>query len=408
MIISKKKFANQVLLYMVVFSLIYQSGSVPAALGVHTLLNMLTKIIMLVIPLCYFVWIFDKKIQKNEVILMVFIFIGILFSFFQYEDSIFKLIYKVITFYLFFYMCDYAHKKNLNIEKVIYNVILIVDIIAIALYITLELFHIGIPFHYAHIEGSYWYRNYFELFFTCSYGQLLPRLSGMFWEPGVYAIFLNLQLYFYFSDEKNKRNNYQLGLILLCLLLTQSAAGYCVMLLILYQQLSKWKKISRYSRRICALFSLFIILIIGAFVLNYKKNLDANDLINYSYGIRIADLYNGLRIFVSHPLFGVGYGRTDLFIANTVTGRGSSNGLVSWMYMMGIYGTVIVLYPFIKNIKKYKKNDQALWFIIVLLFNICEPIYVLPLMQYILSAEYHKMFYHSFFHEYNNMLKIKR
>lgn len=383
-LIDQKAFVKKILVYILIFSMIYQSGSVPAALGLNTVIVMVTKIFLLLI-MAYFC--LHVRELKKSIFLLGIMLIGIIFSFILYKESIYHLLYKVVTFLLFFNMFCYTQKYDIKVEQVLYNILFGLNIIMVLLYIVVEIFHIDLIYSYSYTEGSYYYRNYFNLFFSCSSGQILPRLCGLFWEPGVCAIYLNVQLYLYFYSRQIERKKWKLIVNLIGLLLTQSAAGYCVMMIILFSLVYKNKY---FNKSLKIGLSIFILLICIVVVI-IKKNADINNLANYSYGLRVSDIYNGLSIYIRHPFFGTGYGNNTLFVANDRFGRGSSNGLISWMYMMGTYGMLFALCPFIMNIKCHRYDNQILWLIIVLIFNSCEPLYSLPLMQYVLAYEYYKM-----------------
>lgn len=391
--INFKNLLRKFLLYILIFSMIYQSGSVLAALQLSTPIVQISRILILVIP---FFFISNIKDLKNSFYILIFMLLGSFISFQLYNSSIIRLLYKIITLLLFFYVCSYTYRKNLNLNKIVYNVIYIISIITLIFYITTRIFHIEIPFNYAQSGDSYYYKNCFDIYFYCESDQLLPRLNGLFWEPGVYSIFLNLELFLYFFSEDISKKKQQLFIILVSLILTQSAAGYCVMALIIYTYLSSTKYFTKKSRTLIAIYLALILVIMIGFILITKRNTDTVDLANYSYGLRVSDLLNGLQLFIAHPIFGLGYGNNHLFIANDIFGRGSSNGLVSWMYMTGLYGTTFALYPFIANIKANKsaRGIQLLWFLMVIIFNTCEPLYSLPIMQFLLAREYHQMFTH--------------
>ena len=70
-------------------------------------------------------------------------------------------------------------------------------IITLLFYFLAEIIKFPMSYFVVYSGNSYRYYNYYEIFFTYHYNQVLPRLSGLFWEPGVYQIYLNWALFLY-------------------------------------------------------------------------------------------------------------------------------------------------------------------------------------------------------------------
>lgn len=384
-----------IILFFLLFAIVYQSGAVPAALGMNTIGFKITRLCILGLP---FLFINNLKVLKKSCFLIYFILIGVMVNVLIYQESTIHLAYKVILFLLFFYVCCYAEAERLYIENCLYYVLLCILFITLCFYFAIEIFHINIPFEYVVSEGGYYYRNYMYSYYAF-HGlgtRVIPRFSGLFWEPGMNAVYFNILLYLYCFGEKVKKHVWHLPVILLALVLTQSAAGYCIMLLIMYKYFMD-KKYFRGNFKLAIIIIFGILMFLGIlFVVLQKRSTDADNLQTYSYGLRLNDLINGLKIFARHPFFGTGYGNNSEFVAMDPFGRGGSNGLVTWMYMMGGYGTVFVLFPFIANcfVCKEKRGEEFLWVLAIILFNIFEPIYSLPIMQFFVASEYQKFFFY--------------
>ena len=153
-------------------------------------------------------------------------------------------------------------------------------------------------------------------------------------------------------------------------------------------------KISLRNKIIITIPILSIVLFVIFTVVGQKIEMTAS---GGSFYIRSLDLQLGLKIFKEHFLLGAGFLNTDIFKSlNTynLTGpKGSSNGFITWCYTTGLLGIVFAFIPFIKHSmaihKKKEKIENIMFIILIFVFNNSEPIYQLPLMIYILAAEYY-------------------
>ena len=119
--------------------------------------------------------------------------------------------------------------------------------------------------------------------------------------------------------------------------------------------------------------------------------IDTTSEVGDSYWVRLRDFYSGFSLFLQHPIVGIGFYNTSIFIQVSDHASGNSNGLLTLMYTMGIIGLFAVFYPFIINFL-YAKGDRKIlnfaFIIYVFLINVGEPIYSLSLMIFIVAREY--------------------
>ena len=375
-----------IIAYLYVFSMIYQSGSVMAALIRSGFLVSLTKIILLVTPvICALFFKIKKKYLMFLKVLIPFFILFVLINSFLYLEGVLSLIYKTILIMSSIYIYLFMSKNKVNIHNIIYNVIVLIASITIFFYYLVEIVRVTLPYKEVFFENSYHYRDYFGLFFTYHYSYEIPRLSGLFWEPGAYQIYLNIALFYYIFGNKNKK--WQLFILILNIIFTQSTTGYCITCLLLAIGILRCKLFDYESKKKFFMIGLIFACIFIAYFM-YKKILTTSVEMG-SYSLRMGDIKNGLRIFINNPIIGVGFGNELPFIANDVFGRGSSNGLISYLYMTGFVGIVFALSPFIINIRKsVNKSARLLWLLLFLLFNACEPIYNLPIISFYIGVEY--------------------
>lgn len=387
----KIKKSTSFIIYLFIFSIIYQSGSVRAAIQGDGILFQLTRLLVLFLPFCLFL---KLGITKNMVsIAIIFLESGIfivLINYILYPEAIWRLIYKICIFILS--ACIYVRfiDKEININEYIYNSIIFITFLSLFFYIMVEILHLNIPYSIVQAEGSYSYRNYFEIFFSYHYNQIIPRFSGLFWEPGVNAIYMSIGVYIHIY--KKKKSKIILLLLYLGLLLAQSTMGYCIAtFLFVFYLINNKRNISKEEKNFIILFFIFALIISAKVVKNKILMTGYNEF--GSAHLRYADFINGLKLWTSHPLFGTGFGNQNLYLSHN---RGNSNGLITYMYTTGIFGLIIAFSPYIRNlIKTTKKQKQLIWIIMIIIFNLMEPIYELPIMAFLLALEYIKAIHYN-------------
>lgn len=378
-----------VLIYIFIFSIIYQSGSVIAALKGTGLFFQVTRLSMLLIPIYYLYRYRNRKYY-------LFLFLGVIFSVFfvfinliLYPNGAIQLAYKLVTLLLSAIMFMIFTKKNVDIRDYFYNSVISIALITLIFYLLADLLKLPLPYKYIYNGSGYYYRSFFGVFYTYHYNFLIPRLSGLFWEPGAYQIYLNIALFYYIFNKKS--NAFQYIILILSIILTRSTTGYCIACLLIAYQVIYSDYISEKLRKKIIIYATTIAALLILIILGIKIVTTSGD--KGSFTLRIADISNGLKIFIENPIFGTGFNNDGPFIAIDTFGRGSSNGLISYLYMTGTIGLVVVLYPFIMNIKNNtNKRKHIVWFVLFILFNSTEPFYNLPLMGFFLGVEYAILF----------------
>lgn len=391
MIIDIRYKKPHLLLYVLMFCIVFQSGSVSAASKCNTWDFYLTRIAMIGLGLLCIVYEYIRKERAfflKRICLFACILVLAIINYALYSEGFVELAYKIILFAAFLSMFEVAYRKNASILEIYYRTIYWISFFTFACYICLELLHLPIPYKTYYAPNGFNYKDYYGFFYTYS-RQALPRLSGLFWEPGMYVIHLNLAMWCYFV--KKKHNRVQLSILLLNILFAQSAMGYIVCAIIITTNLISYRSRTydfKTLLKICAPVAAVLIVAIVFIIKRRDTNL-AGD----SYYLRIRDFVNGLKLFVRNPIFGAGYGNTVLYNMYDVTRRGNSNGLMTWLYTTGLVGLIFVFYPFITNIKHSRKKKTTksfliCFFVITILCNIAEPIYNLPIMMGILAGQY--------------------
>ena len=292
-------------------------------------------------------------------------------------------------------LCE--HKKD-TFFHYIYYVILFLACISLFFYVAICILNISLPFTMIY-TGEAWdlrYQNYFSLFYISPsvgslpfFGGRLYRMSGMFWEPGMYAIILNLALlYYYLSGDTNKKHLY---LLLVNAFFTFSTSGIALTIIIwVYFHINNIKNIIRKIMVLPIFLGISVWAI--AYLLMQKMQLSSMYEKRGSLYLRLDDLVNGFKIFLKKPVFGYGFNNlSEYTVSHLSMGRGNSNGILIWLISLGIIGWLLYFIPFLMNSLKYSKKERIdYWFAFFCIF-VCfltEPLFGQPLMWLIVASEY--------------------
>lgn len=225
-------------------------------------------------------------------------------------------------------------------------------------------------------------------------GMPFYRLQGIFWEPGVFAVYLDFAVFYalFLSNEEFSRNKrkqvVKIIVLMIAVALTLSTTGLCIAVALLGIRL-----IETFKGRSKILMFIPAAIIVGSIISAIwlqKKGLSTNAW--SSYNLRLNDLNNSLKLWKENLLFGTGFKNTELF-EGTIEGRGNSNGLLTWCYTMGLFGAIALVFPFVKNAfnKETQTLTQLLYTLVFLLVNMTEPVISSYFMVFLVAKEYNTM-----------------
>jgi hypothetical protein len=232
------------------------------------------------------------------------------------------------------------------------------------------------------IFGLFYYFAEFNIGFLEIY-----RNQGIFWEPGLLAIYANIFLYISLFVYPNKRDT---KLAIVCILTTMSTTGVFIVLIQLLSFARK-KKFSFLQKIGIG----FVIVGVFAFTLLsfVDKKQEGEDARVSSYGLRAFDLYSGAMVAVTNPLFGTGLNKEAFIlernkfippeiepIMDLIEERGNSNSLLMLFYSVGIVAGLFWLY-LLYNQDVFFENPK-LFFLILLLGFFSEPLVFMPFFMY--------------------------
>ena len=281
---------------------------------------------------------YDYVNFKDYKLLLLFTLIALI-QLVVYPDRVLNWVRFIIMFYtlrnLFFYFLG----KKYNIIPTIYKTLFYALSVSFSIYISVEIIKIPIPY----ISFDSEWMNVYNLFLGGIYtnvselsgrqqliellGYSFKRNYGMFTEPGLLAVFLNILLFLNLFILKKKGKAEKIWLFLM-LISTYSTTGFIVAIV----QFSYWYYINSRSH-----FKLFLILVIPIFMflaihsLLMEKQTNAEG----SWIARTFDVVAGINLFFKSPLWGWGYGNLDayrMFSASLFDERSCSNGFITILY----------------------------------------------------------------------------
>jgi len=230
----------------------------------------------------------------------------------------------------------------------------------------------------------FFYNSTFDLF-----GFTFYRNQGIFWEPGILQIYMNLL--FFISSFIFKQRKWQIISVFL-IFTTYSTTGIGILLLQLLTVVFS-KSVSVFQRSIIILG--LVIVTIPLFVLNYQSKMsdssDADTDVTSSV-LRVYDFLEGVDLTLTHPLTGIGLSEhtyqniknsrntilsdySQTFLDN-IYDRRSSNSI---MYFLSRFGALFgfIWFYFLYR-QKMVNNKKLLFFVIIIISNFSEPLFMAP------------------------------
>ncbi|GAB3911470.1 hypothetical protein GCM10028826_21450 [Mucilaginibacter boryungensis] len=289
----------------------------------------------------------------------------------------------VIESYVF--LAWYRKKGIVQFKLDLYNVLTIVFIHSC---IGMALFLIGPNLFSLTKAFDYPYKTFFYLFYVTADVLNPGRNTGIFWEPGLLQLFLNI---FLFLSIKLKKPTLLIALIVLAIISSGSTTGYICLSVNYFFYLVFYYK--THKQRVILL--LIITLMLSGGVFFVWRNVQAKIGSDNTSGIaRYRDYLIGMQLIQEKPLLGhgvfdakylltkkfVGNIEADLFTSGYLETQGDlsggyTNGLLQILAWFGIPMGLYMLYGLYKNqIVNNNKFERPLFFLIIVFSIISEPI----------------------------------
>lgn len=234
--------------------------------------------------------------------------------------------------------------------------------------------------------------SFFYLFFFNSsfdlFGITLYRNQGVFWEPGILQIYMNILFFINTFIYKNRKNQI---LAVFIILSTYSTTGIALLFIQLFILLFSYKMttINRIS-----IIGILAAVMFPIFILNYTNKIqeqsDVTDVTSSS--LRLYDLLEGIHIIKEYPLTGIGlsadtylnvknannslFGNYSMEFINSILDRKSSNSVMYFLTRFGL--PFSLLWFFILYRQKIIPEKRMLFFLIVIVSNLSEPLLFYP------------------------------
>ena len=231
------------------------------------------------------------------------------------------------------------------------------------------------------------------------------RNQGLFWEPGVLQVFLNL--FFFLQAFIYKKNRWLLitGFVILG---TYSTTGIIILIAQLaYLFLQRFNE----NKLLLPIIFLSFIPIYFVFSVNIEEKLKGNRV--FSFQKRLFDFTQPLFIAVAHPLTGVGLDldqfqklRYEFYIDSESlelinetlgvslkgagTSAGSANSLTFLLAAMGFPTALLFVFMFLKQ--KIISEHRLLFFFIVFISVMSEPLFLRPFFFIFVISGFYNFF----------------
>jgi hypothetical protein len=268
----------------------------------------------------------------------------------------------------------------LNTLRLILRVIMYHSLINFILYPVLKggLVTIVNPFN------DYTCSHFLYLFYYSYHNEmgLFCRNQGLFWEPGVLQIFLNLLFFLEVFIFKNNKK-WMLLIMVIAILTTYSTTGFLILAL---QLLIYFKGIIRKKPFILPIVILLFIPFIYLMQANVEEKLYGDRA--SSSQIRFFDFFQQLLIIKENPITGLGlddqiYAKSRANYVLNMEGiefnsleKGSTNSVLFLFAAGGIPFSLFLLYSLYKQ--NIIKNHKKLFFTLMILSLMGEPVFFKP------------------------------
>lgn len=362
---------------IIIFLLFLEMGSVFSVFFLGGIIS------MCILALCFFYCLLNnKKISQNLVIAMgAFVLFFVLSSIFTrtnislYYGLAIRLL-GIIFIYSVFDGCISLLKISLKRVLQFIAVLGLLNIILIN--IIPELFSDKISATGFSVNTLFYIFNY-NSFIDIGPLRIL-RNQGMFWEPGVFQITMNILLYILLIEEEKPIAKCLLPIFLV--VSTFSTTGFLVMGLIVTFAMHHAINHSHNLIREKLLIFLFTILLIPMIYTNINHKVAGDG--SKSTAMRTYDLYMGINLIAHNPIWGIGPD-PKAYLANTKdinmdvyedidinVERGNTNTIVSCACYLGIPFT-LYFWRMIYHQQLFRK--KRLFFSIFVIMFLSEPLF---------------------------------
>lgn len=288
-------------------------------------------------------------------------------------------VYKIFLYTLIFMIIRSSEFEYL--QKSFYKVAFFFAAVSLLFYIACDMFgmHFLLPVGFYGGAGAPYATNFL-------YTQLEDwsvRNTGIFREPGVYQIYLNIALLFYYNQNRDKIITPTTVVLALAVITTMSSGGIVVALAIIGYQFMQQRKRSFASFLLFAVFAVVLyVMIMASFnQIFYKLMLGTEE--SGSAFARYYSLIVPMRMWLDYPIFGCGASEFNdlLYFYPTASGERMNPNLVTNCITVnfatsGIIVGLFYLFGTIKGAATLAKNYKIpiIASVLMLVMFSCESI----------------------------------
>lgn len=200
---------------------------------------------------------------------------------------------------------------------------------------------------------------YNGLFAILSNNPYATRNYGIFWEPGAFAIFINIVLYHHLFSANSRIDIKRVVLYTFTIITTLSTLGIICMMILFGVLMCTQAGISKRHKLILGmgLFAagLYLVFSNSDFMFHVFGKLNFSEKINSSTGVRLNAVKYPLQAFLTSPLVGIGYDAFLILQERFCSGMATMT-LLNWYTIYGVLGGTLPTYSVFKYFNLQTKN----------------------------------------------------
>lgn len=247
-------------------------------------------------------------------------------------------------------------------------------------------------------EDGYYYMMYRVFRVYRNYSGTMYRNASIFWEPGAYQLFANLAIAmimrkngFIFSKKMSKTDWIRIAVLIISVVTTFSTTGYlmtCVVVGIpVVKSLGHIKKSTKIIIGLPILVALgYVIFIVAKSEVVTGKLMGNN---TASYSVRSNDIIASIRMILTRPILGYGFGTEGMWAQLRMAGRTTytnSSGFLMAMSTFGVPFGIVYLKRILAYSKQYWTKGRIIFLILVLFSGFTEGFCFYPIYFSMLFA----------------------
>lgn len=235
----------------------------------------------------------------------------------------------------------------------------------------------------AHV--SYYNMMIYEYKYSVLAYCLETRNSSIFWEPGAYAFFINLALFFVIDKgDFTKKTNISITILIAALITTLSTTGFLIFGLLAWLYLKKNKKSSKI---LVALIAVIVLVLLSTSMEGFEAGTTekflklASDSQHIIHRLDIDDLQNAFGVNFLWPLIGLTFEGYEAAIGS------AANSIIYYSISLGlIFGGTLLALLFHQR-KSFSKDARLVYVLMLLLSLSSESLMLKPLILYLCFAQ---------------------